>query len=136
MPICAECREGFDCSFELTQKAQREERELVKRNQGPRTVKNGVPPASCQNNDPNTSQIKLPASSVVANRGIRDSYDFIDFMAALMADVVTGKVNPKVAQAACMAAHCLLEAAKMQIIHQRDPENPVQFSLSPRRKDL
>lgn len=63
-----------------------------------------------------------PLSVLVSERGIKTSSDFADFMGALMADVVSGRIKPEVAKAACLAGDKLLQVAKMQIAHGFDKD--------------
>jgi hypothetical protein len=58
---------------------------------------------------------EVPLSSLVGERGIKTSRDFADFMGALMADLVAGRVDYQDAQAACLAGEQLLKVSKMQL---------------------
>lgn len=62
---------------------------------------------------------EIPVSTLVAQRGIRTSADFADFMGALMCDLVQGSIQPEVAKAACLAGDKLLAIAKMQLEYGR-----------------
>lgn len=58
---------------------------------------------------------KLPArSSVLAAKGIYTGEDFARLMAALMADILEGRVSPDIAKATCLAAQNLLKIVEMQ----------------------
>lgn len=63
---------------------------------------------------------KKPVSEIVGERGIKSSKDFADFMSALMADVVSGRVDPRVADSACKAGEMLLKVASMQMEYSGD----------------
>ena len=56
-----------------------------------------------------------PKSAQVARRGITTGADFSQFMAALMEDLVEGKIKPDVAGAACTAGGKLLQMVEMQM---------------------
>jgi hypothetical protein len=74
-----------------------------------------------------------PLCSLVAERGIKTSKDFAEFMSALMADVVSNRIDGQTAQAACKAGNSLLLMAKMQIEYGA----PKPMSLSePTKKGL
>lgn len=64
-----------------------------------------------------------PTSSMVAERGIKTAYDFAAFMGALMSDLVDGRVEPKVANAACQAGDKMLKVIEMQMRHGREGSN-------------
>lgn len=59
-----------------------------------------------------------PRSSQVAKRGITTGAQFSQFMAALMTDLVNGKIEPNVASAACTAGGKLLQMVEMQMKHR------------------
>jgi hypothetical protein len=63
---------------------------------------------------PQESRPTAPTSKEVASKGIRTARDFVDFMGALMADVVADRIEPAKAQAACSAADRMLKAVEMQ----------------------
>ena len=55
-----------------------------------------------------------PKSRSIAERGVMDSGDFCNLMSALMGDVLTDRVEPKVANAAINAGSKLLKMVEMQ----------------------
>ena len=55
-----------------------------------------------------------PRCLTIAERGIRTSQDFACLMSTLMSDVLTGRVNPQVANAACNAGGKLIRITEMQ----------------------
>lgn len=61
--------------------------------------------------------LAMPLSSAVARKGIKTSTDFANFMGALMADVVEGRVDPAVANSACKAGDALLKVVEMKLRH-------------------
>lgn len=65
-----------------------------------------------------------PASLRVAQRGLRSSVDFRDFMSGLMSDVISGRVNPGVANAACNAGGKLLKMVELEMRYAQSPERP------------
>lgn len=65
-----------------------------------------------------------PASLRVAERGLRSSVDFRDFMSGLMSDVISGRVNPGVANAACNAGGKLLKMVELEMRYAQSPERP------------
>jgi len=66
-----------------------------------------------------------PKCLAIADKGIRTSQDFADYMSAMMTDVVTGAVTPQVTNAACNAGGKLLKAVELQMKYgaklQRQP---------------
>ena len=56
-----------------------------------------------------------PRCLAVAERGIKTSYDFADFMSGLMSDAVEGRVSPGIVNAACNAGGKLLKVHEMQV---------------------
>ena len=71
-------------------------------------------------------------SAKVAERGIKTARDFVDFMSALMADVVSDRVAPQKAQAACQAADKMLRVVEMQ--HRFAPAGGAALELVPESK--
>lgn len=63
-----------------------------------------------------------PLSAIIAQRGIKTSADFAEFMGALMGDLVEGLIEPQVAHAACVAAEQLLKIAKLQMQYGEIPD--------------
>lgn len=61
-----------------------------------------------------TSVVKDSESSQIAQRGVRSSEDFRDLMCALMSDVVQGKIDPEIANAACNAGRGLLRMVELE----------------------
>ena len=62
-----------------------------------------------------TSELAKAARSVaIARRGIQTGQDFANYMSALMADVVEGKITPQVANAGCNAGGKLLKIVEMR----------------------
>jgi hypothetical protein len=58
--------------------------------------------------------VSASQSSEIAQRGVRSSEDYRDLMCALMTDVVQGKIDPDVANAACNAGRGLLKMVEME----------------------
>jgi hypothetical protein len=66
---------------------------------------------------------KGPARSLqIAERGIKTSRDFRDFMSALMSDLISGKVTAGVGNAACNAGGKMLKMVDLEYKHGTDPE--------------
>lgn len=63
---------------------------------------------------PAASVDEQPQSLELASRGVRSGQDFADLMSKLMADVISGKVAPSTANAACNAGAKLLRVVEMQ----------------------
>jgi hypothetical protein len=74
-----------------------------------------------------------PISSIVGERGIKTSGDFADFMSGLMADLVSGRIGPDVAKAACMAGEALLRVSKMQLEFNGQDESNLPLTGDDRR---
>lgn len=64
-----------------------------------------------------------PKSIAVAERGIRTGADFAGFMSYLIGDVVTRRVTPEVANAACNAGGKMLKAVEMQWKYARPQQD-------------
>ena len=58
----------------------------------------------------------------IANRGIKSSKDFRDFMSALMSDVISGAVTPNVTNAACNAGGKMLKMVDLEYKYATKPE--------------
>lgn len=59
---------------------------------------------------------KVPARSAIeAEKGIHTGVQFANVMSALMSDVLSGRVMPDVANAACNAGGKLLKVVEMQL---------------------
>lgn len=58
---------------------------------------------------------RTPRSLAIAQRGIGTSRDFAQYMSALMCDVVEGRLNPGVCNAAVNAGGKLLKCAEMEL---------------------
>jgi hypothetical protein len=61
------------------------------------------------------AELAEPLASKVASKGIHTSSDFANFMGALMADLVSMRIEPNVANAACNAGDRLLRVVDMQM---------------------
>lgn len=70
----------------------------------------------------------VPLSALVAQRGIKTSYDFADFMSGLMSDLVENRIDTEVAKTACMAGDKLLQVVRLQLQVNKGMEGPVQLS--------
>ena len=55
-----------------------------------------------------------PRSMAVAERGIRTGSDFTSFMSSLIGDIISRRVTPEMANAACNAGGKLLKVVEMQ----------------------
>lgn len=71
----------------------------------------------CLEGEDDRDDITPPKSQEVAEKGIKTSYQFADFMSSLMADLVAGRVSPQVGKAACTAGSQLLKVVEMQMRH-------------------
>lgn len=65
--------------------------------------------------EPNTLQF--------TRKGIKSGEDFANLMSALMSDVLEGRVNPQVANAAVNAGGKLLKVVEMQYKYGQTPES-------------
>lgn len=77
-------------------------------------VESKIHPTPMNGKPKDRSLLQRPKSSIVANRGIATAFDFADFMAALMTDLVDGNIEPQVAESACWAGDRLLRVVEMQ----------------------
>lgn len=55
-----------------------------------------------------------PRSLALADRGVRTGADFANMMSALMSDIISERISPVVANAACNAGGKLLKVVEMQ----------------------
>lgn len=62
---------------------------------------------------------RIPLSSLVGERGIKTTKDFADFMGALMADLVAGRIDYETAKGACMAGDKIIQVAKLQMEYSK-----------------
>lgn len=71
-----------------------------------------------ENITPNTPDLNLvkeqPRSLALADRGVRTGADFANMMSALMSDIISERISPVVANAACNAGGKLLKVVEMQ----------------------
>jgi hypothetical protein len=82
---------------------------------------------------------EVPLSALVAQRGIKTSCDFADFMSGLMCDLVENRIDPDTAKAACMAGSQLLSAVKLQLQYGKEKDGvrePLRLSGQPTAKTL
>lgn len=61
--------------------------------------------------DPDT----CPLSQLVAERGIKTTGDLVDFLGAMLGDIVSDKVSYEQASGACNVAQKMLDVAEFQI---------------------
>ena len=74
--------------------------------------------ATVQNRKARTTEEQVEPKCVAsAERGIRTGADFAGFMSNLISDVVTRRVTPEVANAACNAGGKMLKVTEMQWRH-------------------
>jgi len=66
----------------------------------------------------------LPKSVSIAERGIKSSGDFRDFMSAIMSDVISGRLTPSMTNAACNAGGKLLKMVDLEYKYATSPERP------------
>lgn len=66
-----------------------------------------------------------PRSLGIAQAGVRTGADFANLMSALMADIITGAVEPQVANAACNAGGRLLKIVEMSYKYGKQPQDRV-----------
>jgi hypothetical protein len=62
-------------------------------------------------NDPDN----CPVSQLVADRGIKTSGDLVDFLGALLSDIVAQRVDYEQSAAVCNVAQKILDVAEFQI---------------------
>lgn len=82
----------------------------------------------------NTSATKgEPTCVSLANGGINTAADFLRMMTALMADTVTGRVQPQTANATCNVAGKIIRMVEMQHKYGRQVEgsNERLLALTP-----
>jgi hypothetical protein len=66
--------------------------------------------------DSQGSEISIsPRSLKVASKGIRTTTDFANMMAALMSDLIEGRVSPNVGDATCNAGAKLIKVVELQM---------------------
>lgn len=63
-----------------------------------------------------------PRSLAISSRGVKTGEDFANLMSAMMSDVIDGRINPAVANAACNAGGKLLKAVEMQYRYGKQSE--------------
>jgi hypothetical protein len=98
-------------------------KEALKPMSAPVPVKPKAPPTSAR-------------SPEIAERGIRTARDFVDFMGALMADLVSDRIHPQTAQAACLAADKMLKVVEMQHKYAGSGDGPLQLVPEKEQKRL
>lgn len=66
--------------------------------------------------DPKTLELvkEEPRSLSLAERGVKTGADFANMMSALMSDIISERITPVVANAACNAGGKLLKVVEMQ----------------------
>lgn len=69
-----------------------------------------------------TRTAKNARSLRIGNGGIKSGRDFAGFMSGLLSDVVSGKVDPRVANAACNVAGKLLKVVEMEFKYARQQQ--------------
>src|SRR4051812_28504212 len=74
-------------------------------------------------------QTENPTSAMIAARGIKTAADFAQFMGAMMEDLVEGRIEPDVAQAACKAGAAMLQVVKMQLEYGREESDGTRTLL-------
>lgn len=74
-----------------------------------------------------------PTCVALANNGISTAADFLRMMTALMADTVTGRVQPQTANATCNVAGKIIRMVEMQHKYGRQVEgsNERLLALTP-----
>lgn len=89
---------------------------------------------SKKNSSGNTSE---PTCVALANNGINTAADFLRMMTALMADTVTGRVQPQTANATCNVAGKIIRMVEMQHKYGRQIEgsNERLLALTPIAKE-
>lgn len=80
--------------------------------------------------DKELEQHATPKSLQFTERGIKTSADFANMMSALMTDIITGKVNPQVANAVCNAGGKLLKIVEMQYRYGSESGGPTEKVLT------
>lgn len=78
---------------------------------------------------------RIPRSLNVATRGIKTGGDFAEMMSALMSDLIDGRVEPGVANAACNAGGKLLRVVELQMKFGTTPEGGSEKVLRLARPD-
>lgn len=71
------------------------------------------------------SKAGKPRSAALGDR-IISTRDFASFMSALVGDIVSGRIDPNVANAACKAGGQLLRVVEIEHKYRRRAEVPVQ----------
>jgi len=71
-----------------------------------------------------------PKALLCAAKGIKTSRDFANYMAALMTDLVQGKITPSTANAACNAGGKLLRVVEMELKHGTKTTSKKQINKS------
>ena len=74
-------------------------------------------------------EINRPRCLEVAEQGIQTGSQFAALMAALMADVIEGRVNAQTANAACNAGGKLLKVVEMQIKYAKRDKGRTSLNL-------
>lgn len=71
-----------------------------------------------------------PRCLALAEKGIKTGTDFANLMSALISDIVSGRINPLVANATCKAGNNLLKIVEMQYRYGKSAD-PKALNLAP-----
>lgn len=71
-----------------------------------------------------------PKSRVIAERGIRTSQDFRDMMAAMLGDVLTGRLAVGQTNAACNVAGKLLKTIELEFKYARHAKDRKRIEIA------
>lgn len=71
--------------------------------------------------------VPIPLSSEIASRGIRTDADFAAVFTALIADTLSGAVNPNVTNAACNSAGKVLKMFELRQKHGSPKGGPLKL---------
>lgn len=74
-----------------------------------------------------------PRSLALAERGVKTGADFANMMSALMSDIISERIAPEIANAACNAGGKLLKVVEMQYRYG-GKEADRQLTLAPGAK--
>lgn len=72
-----------------------------------------------------------PRSLALADRGIKTGTDFANMMSALMSDIISARISPDVANAACNAGGKLLKVVEMQYKYGGKSDESRVLTLAP-----
>lgn len=68
--------------------------------------------------------------AVISDKGINSSRDFAQYMSALMSDITSSRIEPRVAAAACNAGGKLLKVIEMEHKYGRGKRDGAPLVLS------